>query len=51
MTKKIKKLNLGFRKGPITERIKSNGDFELELIKDKVDFVRDDESFWVIAGE
>ena len=30
-------------KGPITERIKSNGDFELELVKDKVDFVRDDE--------
>ena len=29
--------------GPITERIKSNGDFELELVKDKVDFVRDDE--------
>ena len=29
--------------GPITKRIKSNGDFELELIKDKVDFVRDDE--------
>ena len=29
--------------GPITERIKSSGDFELELIKDKVDFVRDDE--------
>ena len=30
-------------KGPITERIKSNGDFELELVKDKVDFVSDDE--------
>ena len=29
--------------GPITERIKSKGDFELELIKDKVDSVHEDE--------
>ena len=38
--------------GPITERIKSNGDFELELVKDKVDFVRDDEKSFLgdIAG-
>ena len=44
----MKKLNHGFlKKGPITKRIKLNHSFELNLIKDEVDQIKQDDKVFL----